>query len=83
MLIDITIMLTGVAIVLASLYVKLKVGTVELWSCDSYSNYRYIQAGTKRNLQQQPRRRQANNTQKQRKGKTEIKQNILYNLNTW
>ena len=38
MLIGITTMLTGVAIMLASLYVKLKVDTVELWSCDSYSN---------------------------------------------
>ena len=43
MLIGIAIMLTGVAIVLASLYVKLKVDTAELWSCDSHSNCRYKQ----------------------------------------
>ena len=43
MLIGITIMFTGVAIVLASLYIKLDVGTVELWSCDSHSNCRYKQ----------------------------------------
>ena len=43
MLIGITIMLTCGAIVLASLYIKLNVGTVELWSCDSHSNCRYKQ----------------------------------------
>ena len=41
MLIGITIMFTGVAIVLASLYIKLNVGIVELWSCDSHSKCRY------------------------------------------
>ena len=67
-------MFTGVAIVLASLYIKLNVGIVELWSCDSHLNCRYKQElrGTYNSNKEEVKQMTSRNREK---GKTETKQN--------
>ena len=69
-------MLTCGAIVLASLYIKLNVGIVELWSCDSHSNCRYKQElrGTYNSNQEESKQMTSRSREKKKKETKQYKE---------